>query len=794
MPELMVREVGEVLLVCTAAEQPDRYQNLAEGLPVEPGWVAVVTTPAVSARPDLFDRITDVAMTYLAGLRTRVRLIPLGGLSDANPAEVGGAWLASRLGTDVILPLGPLRWDRHGRSAVASTSGDRRWMGNDPTGRAWFEPPWYPRPRWLAPGDAPLPEGSGRATLRAIPAGYWIVGREAPAGADIGAVEAPDHDRATVYLGGSRVAPPDAADVTWLLGQLPRTGAERLVVLPRAWTGTEIDFAGFTDVVAGVPARRTGADWRIITVDDAGRITWRPSTMDIVARTAPGEARRMPPAKALPPVRPHQPEAVDAPGLRTPDGWSFLPPEGSPIGTRGRSPYFVVEFDGAWDDPPTVAKLVQAVSRGSGRPLVVVAHGIRPLSTDHCRQLAADLGARVISAAGPIGMTIAGDLTTAGSFYRWDPSAGAGDEPEPLGPTLPPLPRLYPIEAPPRTLPVPIPIAIAIPIAIPATAIAYRGPVARPRPVLMPEVPVAPPQTPVVLAVPVPAPVAAVSPMVVVPAAGDEQDRAALREVLNGRYDAHARIVARTLAELPGLRAGGTPTELTVGLIALHALHAGETPYVNLSLRGRGEAGAAHAARVVASCAIQGLSRLPVVIGPTFLPGRLPTSFLAAYRPGMTLVEPAFLTVALIPQACESTGDDATTPVDFAIWSVGAHRLSALVPSGVPSAVFRPGSRFEVLAVDSPAAGGWPYRVLLTEIPESGARPDTGRTTERLRELATRAHDGPARPKAYPPMPLELVPGIGSNGRPFATHPLATHPLATHPFATLPLATEESHE
>jgi hypothetical protein len=656
-------------------------------------------------------------------------------------------------------------------------------MGNDPTGRAWFEPPWYPRPRWLAPGDAPLPEGSGRATLRAIPAGYWIVGREVPSGADIGAIEAPDHDRATVYLGGYRVSPPDAADVTWLLGQLPRTGTQRLVVLPRAWTGTHIDLGGFADVVAAVPARSPGADWRIVTVDDAGRIAWRPSTMDITARTVPFEARRMPPrandgaglVKALPP----EPEIVDAPGARTAAGWSFLPPDATPIGTRGRSPYFVVEFDGTWDDPPTVAKLVEAVSRGSGRPLVLVAHGIRPLSTDHCRQLSGDLGARVISAAGPVGMTIAGDLTTAGSFYRWNPSAGADAEPEPLGPTLPPLPRLYPTDAPlPRLHPAAAPPAPQRPAAvgavpssaspIPATAIAYRGPVARPRPMLAPRVP-APPQTPAVLAAPVAAPVTAVSPMVVVPAAGDERDRAALREVLNGRYDAHARIVTRTLAELPGLRAGGTPTELTVGLIALHALHAGETPYVNVSLRGQGEAGTAHAARVVASCAIQGLSRLPVVIGPTFLPGRLPTAFLAAYRPGMTLVEPAFLTVRLIPQACEPTGDDVTTPVDFAIWSVGAHRLSALVPSAAPSAVFRPGSRFEVLAVDSPAPGGWPCRVLLTEVPESGARANTGRTTERLRELAKQAHDGPARPTVCTPLPLELVPGIGVDGRPFAT-------------------------
>ena len=228
--------------------------------------------------------------------------------------------------------------------------------------------------------------------------------------------------------------------------------------------------------------------------------------------------------------------------------------------------------------------------------------------------------------------------------------------------------------------------------------------------------------------------------------------------------DAHARVASRTLAEEPGLRATGSAADLVADLVALIAYHAEERDAVNTALRtGRGE-GLAGREALVARGAAQALRRLPAVLGPVFAAGRDTPVVIGGYRAGAELVEPAFVDVAV----AGSRAPGAT--VEFVIWSVSARRLDRIGSDGALTAVFPPGSRFAVLAVDPPTGEGAPTRVLLRD--RAGERSSGNGGADRVLDRLRGAQ--PWGEANEPARPLAFAPGIDERGHRYALPPVAT--------------------
>ncbi|RIV36049.1 hypothetical protein [Micromonospora radicis] len=226
-------------------------------------------------------------------------------------------------------------------------------------------------------------------------------------------------------------------------------------------------------------------------------------------------------------------------------------------------------------------------------------------------------------------------------------------------------------------------------------------------------------------------------------------DRARLRRVLTERYDAYARVVIRTLAEEPGLRAAGG-AHLVGDLVALCAYGA-ERDAVNQVLRGADGGSELH--RLIARGAVSGLRRLPTVIGPVYATSSARSA--AGYRAGDELVEPAFVDVGF------NCGVGPAVEVEYVIWSVSARRVDQFTAAVRPAATFPPGSRFAVLAVDEPADDR-PLRVLLRD--RTGERRSGGgtwreETLRRLRRHESAVVEGPSC--------LDFALGLDPHGHPF---------------------------
>ncbi|MFI2710478.1 hypothetical protein ACH495_10170 [Micromonospora sp. NPDC018662] len=234
------------------------------------------------------------------------------------------------------------------------------------------------------------------------------------------------------------------------------------------------------------------------------------------------------------------------------------------------------------------------------------------------------------------------------------------------------------------------------------------------------------------------------------------EDRARLRRALTDRYDAYARVVTRTLAEEPGLRAAaGHGADLVGDLVALCA-YVADRAAVNHALRGSAERPPG-AEALLARGATSGLRRLPTVIGPVYATSN--SAVTAGYRAGDELVEPAFVDVRLTGGA----GPDVA--VEYVIWSVSARRIDPFTPQARPAATFPPGSRFAVLAVDEPARDS-PLRVLLRD--RTGERPTAaGRGDETLRRLRGNATGTGLRHPATLDFPI----GLDGGGRRFVPGP-----------------------
>jgi hypothetical protein len=238
--------------------------------------------------------------------------------------------------------------------------------------------------------------------------------------------------------------------------------------------------------------------------------------------------------------------------------------------------------------------------------------------------------------------------------------------------------------------------------------------------------------SPVAPVAPRPSPAAHGAATWVDPRTWTSQERPRLRQALGARYDAFARLVTRTLAEEPGLRAAGAADELLTALVALCAYHHEPAP-INAVLRGG--PGDAERSRVIARGAAYGLRRLPTVIGPVFACASGP----ARYQEGDVLVEPAFVDVSL------RAGRPPGPAVEYLIWSASARRVDRFAARF--SATFPPGSRFAVVAVDG-------SRVLLCD----QVAGDT-RVVDRLRDAVL------DEPSAGPP--LAFVLGLDHAGRGF---------------------------
>ncbi|MEH1016733.1 hypothetical protein V6U90_26990 [Micromonospora sp. CPCC 206060] len=234
----------------------------------------------------------------------------------------------------------------------------------------------------------------------------------------------------------------------------------------------------------------------------------------------------------------------------------------------------------------------------------------------------------------------------------------------------------------------------------------------------------------------------------------DEADRERLRTVLDWKFQAHSRAVARALSLHPGLRTAVGAHDTMAGLVTVLALLDGVSERVNGALRGGGMPDAD--VQLLARCACAGLEQLPAIGGPVFaaVPDGLDVT--GRYRPGDLVVEPAFTTVSLTA----GTGGGAGR---YAIWSATARRLDQLgARSG--RVMFAAGTRFAVLGADE-GPDGTPC-VLLREV-VFGHR-DFGldeRVARKLRDALA------AQPQSAPPAPLPWPLGFAANNRPFELHP-----------------------
>ncbi|TCB95436.1 hypothetical protein E0H26_19785 [Micromonospora zingiberis] len=684
---------------------------MAAALPAEAGRCAVLSAPSVTARPALFEVLREALTEHLGGAAGGVRLVPLGAYAPAVVPGTQASILAEWIGQEVAVPLTAL--------AVPAdvVLEPVVWLVCTPDGNIRAEALW------------PMPTP--------VPAAVTVTGH-------------------------------------W----------------PRALLHTN---GGFVDLPPW-PARRA----------------WVPRRPQPRAR--PDNAVK---AAAVPET---------APGIRTPAGWSFLDEPG--LGGGPVLAGFVVEVgvtvtgfrvSGRPVAPRGLAKLLATVRAGDPRPLVLVTSGVSVHGNAAdllFGRLADALASTVYVAGGEVTRTATGLLRTTGTFLRWHGRRPGGPREsrrgQVVGSVLPPrpAPRLRPAVAgpawtlPPAPAPAQVrptaPTASATPVSADLAALLAPGRwtiaypvVPAPADALPPELPSVPPEAapaatpdaePAGLpsaGEPEPA-VATGSPPAELPPTpsadpappppgpeprwltGDDPtvvDRTALRQALGSRYDAHARVVARTLAQAPGLRAmAGAAGDLAAGLVAVRAYCEDEREVLNEFLRGGGPESEADRLRVVARSAAYGLRRLPSVLGPVLQYGPSGTWPAAGYRQGDVLVEPAFMDVSL------STGAGAaSTAPRFVVWSVSARRLDGLDTGSRAVAIFPPGSRFQVLAVEEETPDQ-AARVLLWDLAAAGRGRQDGaeRILERLRGAEQRG-----TPVVNHLPPLAFAPGLDDAGRPF---------------------------
>ncbi|PZG19678.1 hypothetical protein C1I95_11230 [Micromonospora craterilacus] len=779
--ELIVESVGQTLALMSDRNERASVLAVAVSLPAEAGRRAVLTSPMVTARPDLFELLLKVLTEHLAGVAAGVRLVPLGSYAESIDIGPETRWLSGRIGQDVAFPLVELSLTANfllTPAAWAVSAPDTN-LRNDPS---WPAPLPPPPPPLALPSPAPPKGDTPSATERRIAASIWPHLHFLPNGAS---VDRPKRRPPRVWLPPR----PDSARGT-------RAGSSAAAV----------------EVPAGVPGIRTAAGWSFadgpvlgngpvlagflveIVVDVAGfRVDGRPVAPSGLARLITS-CRLGDPRPLV--IVPHgvlvQGSAADvlfgglADVLEVPVHVAY--------GTVSRTATGLLQAAGTFRRwLPRTPGRPPAQDRGSDQGPVLPAlpsARIRSTVPDSWNTVPLDLGltalldpARWTAAAwsAPIdpspvpAVASVPAVSPAAAVTRNDPGGPPGPD-TPIGPdgvtnasaqpTVPALeqpgeglsnrwngPPTAPKQATPHAW-------AAIPVdEVPAEpAGPWRFGSTDP---LLPNHPEARP-TGVTAADHTPAPTLPPAPPRWLAEDDVERaiaDRTALRQALVRRYDAHARVVARTLAQSPGLRAaGGASGYLTAGLVALLAYGDREHCLVNQILRGGGPDSEVDRGMLLARCAAYGLRRLPSVLGPVFRSGPADLRSAAGYRPGEMLIEPAFVDVDLAARPATAEGS-----LRFVIWSVSAHRLDNLTGDTRPAAIFPPGSRFQVLAIDDEASEQGPLVLLrdLAAVHRNG--PDSAeRILDRLRAIGqVEARAGETS------VPLAFALGLDDGGRPF---------------------------
>ncbi|MEH0933202.1 hypothetical protein [Micromonospora sp. CPCC 205558] len=778
--------VGEALTVRTDADPSTSNPRLAAALPVEEGRRVVVSAPSVTARPDLFEQLVEVLIEHLGGVATGVRLVPLGSYAPSVDPGQEVHLLAEWIGQEVTFPQTELT------VSAGAVLQPVPWRTVDPEGTVRSESPWPPLPPPAAPPSPPAP-------LPAPPA--------PPAPSVVPEAASPPPPPA-VQLSVATRWPHVLLHTNGGLVDLPSRRPPRVLspARPASRVGRGSP-ATAASVPATMPGVRTAAGWSFVdeTVLGDGRIL-AGFVVEISVRVTGFRLNNRPvPPRALAklvdacragdtrplvlvtygvPVRGAAADLLfggladaltaplyvaDGPVTRTATGllqttgsfalWGRRQPGGAsgprrvrPVGAvlpprpsarvRPRAPR-----------PPRSHRLLTAIPAIPAQPTA-------PAQPD---------GAEPVSAPTPIVAEILALLTS--EHWIAHPGWHALRVPSPEGALQPgdtgstsTSPTSRAAEEVPTTatgLGQPEELTVAVPVWQPesfAGVTGVPGSLAAPP---TPDATGAPParDTDVGPPAPVPEVPPGPAPRWLVDADGQEAiaNPGALRQALDGRYDAHARVVARTLAQSPGLRAVGGARELTAGLVAVRAYCGGERDLVNQVLRGGGPDSEVDRILLVARSARYGVRRLPSVLGPVFQHGLVDPGLVAAYRPGDVLVEPAFVDVDLSPTSATETA------ARFVIWSVSARRLDALDTGKRASAIFPPGSRFQVLAVDDTATEG-PARILLRDLMASGrgGRETGERILDRLR-----AADQGGTPAAADAVPLSFAPGLDAAGRPY---------------------------
>ncbi|GHJ15383.1 MULTISPECIES: hypothetical protein [unclassified Micromonospora] len=695
----------------------------------------LVTAPAVTGRDGLFALVAE-ALAGAPPSENRLRLVLLGRGPDAAARRDGARLVARRLGRPVTVSLGPVTVALDG-TCVSVAEPDGRRPDLPDTGAGWYavggagpaeereEPPWSPAPPW---STLPAPQRWAGPDLvaRPVPAGLWLVPPDVRPGGTVGGLPR-EPDAATIFVGGCG-APVPVAELCRAVAALRPDPVSRLVLLPGA-------------VPAGTPPARlrhlpvrlrsavpalTPTGRRLVPVASDGTVVAAvgefPSAdgPDPVGGVPPDAAEPGRPAGAAGPpphsgswTPPGPDPAGPAPrtgpyttgrrpvtGHATAAGWSFL--DGADdLGVTSAAAGTVVEVATDHDgfvvgdrviDATDFADLLTAVL-GPGVGPLVLAGPDDGRPTSLAADLAAARDATVLTSAGPVALTATGVLLASAGFRAHRPAAPS----RPVGSVLP------------------------------ASGAGLDDLAAR--------------------STPYPPPASG-------PAAADAEGTR--MDPASGLLAALGPAFPRYAAELADAhhRAAVTPgEEPRPELVALWVYGTHDRADVNAYLREAPASGSepvdgdrASRAAAVANGVVAALPLLPVVFGPVFAATGVP----AVGTPGQHLTEPGFVDARLVP------GGHLAASVEYVIWSMTARRLDGVFVAGAPVAVFPPGSRFEVLAVDPV---GERFRVYLADL-GAGRPADPDELLARLRRDVPDAPDGDA--------PLIAPIGFADAGRPFA--------------------------
>ncbi|GAA2030417.1 hypothetical protein GCM10009839_32670 [Catenulispora yoronensis] len=228
-----------------------------------------------------------------------------------------------------------------------------------------------------------------------------------------------------------------------------------------------------------------------------------------------------------------------------------------------------------------------------------------------------------------------------------------------------------------------------------------------------------------------------------------DTDREAFRTLLGSRYNIHLRPVVSAIARVPALRAvdvAAARVELAAVRTYLHdASPESGGAVLDRALRSGEPSHRAPALHAYGACLTAGLRRLPAYLGPVYQDSRIDPAWLAEYRVGRTLVEPAPVGASVFLDRVGAGG--------FLIWSVTGRRTALLedrVAEQRGAVRFLPGSRFRVLGVRA-APTGSPLVLLCEDIAQTGALVDAAVSQEenvlaRLLAVADAAVENPESP------------------------------------------------